>query len=156
TAQSVRAVPNPNSAGGFRRQRNIGNQDARGASAAGVEYRMESAQRQHRRAGGVGQHGWLLDRLPANESRKVETKRSAYVDCRAISEQSRVPHAGRCRRAEISQRRISSRSRCSETSRKSREGMGLCSKIELMGPHAAQAEQPKLPIAGVKNLIAVG
>ena len=25
-----------------------------------------------------------------------------------------------------------------------------------MGPHAAQAEQPKLPIAGVKNLIAVG
>ena len=34
--------------------------------------------------------------------------------------------------------------------------MGLCSKIELMGPHAAQAEQPKLPIPGVKNLIAVG
>src|SRR5579859_6616342 len=34
--------------------------------------------------------------------------------------------------------------------------MGLCSKIELMGPHPAQAEQPKLPIPGVKNLIAVG
>jgi ATP-binding protein involved in chromosome partitioning len=34
--------------------------------------------------------------------------------------------------------------------------MGLCSKIELMGPHAAQTEQPKLPIPGVKNLIAVG
>ena len=34
--------------------------------------------------------------------------------------------------------------------------MGLCSKIELMGPNAAQAEQPKLPIPGVKNLIAVG
>src|ERR1700681_1683348 len=37
-----------------------------------------------------------------------------------------------------------------------REGMGLCSKIELMGPNTAQAEQPKLPIPGVKNLIAVG
>src|SRR5579859_3133746 len=34
--------------------------------------------------------------------------------------------------------------------------MGLCSKIELMGPHPAQAEQPKPPIVGVKNLIAVG
>jgi ATP-binding protein involved in chromosome partitioning len=34
--------------------------------------------------------------------------------------------------------------------------MGVCSKIELMGPNAAQAEQPKLPIPGVKNLIAVG
>src|SRR6266567_8398289 len=34
--------------------------------------------------------------------------------------------------------------------------MGLCSKIELMGPTAAQAETPKLPIPGVKNLIAVG
>src|ERR1700727_2311131 len=31
-----------------------------------------------------------------------------------------------------------------------------CSKIELMDPNAAQAEQPKLPIPGVKNLIAVG
>jgi ATP-binding protein involved in chromosome partitioning len=31
-----------------------------------------------------------------------------------------------------------------------------CSKIELMGPNAAQAEQPKLPIPGVKNLIAIG
>jgi ATP-binding protein involved in chromosome partitioning len=28
--------------------------------------------------------------------------------------------------------------------------------IELMGPHTAQAEQPKVPIAGVQNLIAVG
>src|SRR5215472_5724212 len=34
--------------------------------------------------------------------------------------------------------------------------MGLCSKIELMGPHAAPGEQPKLPIPGVKNLIAIG
>ena len=25
-----------------------------------------------------------------------------------------------------------------------------------MGPHPAQAEQPKLPIPGVKNLIAIG
>jgi ATP-binding protein involved in chromosome partitioning len=33
--------------------------------------------------------------------------------------------------------------------------MGLCSKIELMGPQQ-QPEQPKLPIPGVKNLIAVG
>ena len=34
--------------------------------------------------------------------------------------------------------------------------MGLCSKIELMGPQSPQGEQPKLPIPGVKNLIAVG
>src|SRR6202521_6148382 len=34
--------------------------------------------------------------------------------------------------------------------------MGLCSKIELMGPQPAQGEQPKVPIPGVKNLIAVG
>jgi Mrp family chromosome partitioning ATPase len=40
------------------------------------------------------------------------------------------------------------------TSRTRREGMGLCSKIELMGPNPA--EQPKVPIPGVKNLIAVG
>src|SRR5713226_832731 len=34
--------------------------------------------------------------------------------------------------------------------------MGLCSKIELMSPQSPQGEQPKLPIPGVKNLIAVG
>src|SRR5690349_6482665 len=34
--------------------------------------------------------------------------------------------------------------------------MGLCSKIELMGPQTTTAEPPKLPIPGVKNLIAVG
>ena len=34
--------------------------------------------------------------------------------------------------------------------------MGLCSKIELMGPQPTQSEQPKVPIPGVKNLIAVG
>jgi ATP-binding protein involved in chromosome partitioning len=34
--------------------------------------------------------------------------------------------------------------------------MRLCSKIELMGPHPAQGEAPKVPIPGVKNLVAVG
>src|SRR3984893_1841346 len=34
--------------------------------------------------------------------------------------------------------------------------MGLCSKIELMGPQTAQGEQPKVPTPGVQNLIAVG
>src|SRR3979490_1230101 len=34
--------------------------------------------------------------------------------------------------------------------------MGLCSKIELMSPQSPQGDQPKLPIPGVKNLIAVG
>src|SRR5260370_9886661 len=34
--------------------------------------------------------------------------------------------------------------------------MGLCSKIELMGPQPAQGEQTKVPIPGVRNLIAVG
>src|SRR6266446_1823312 len=33
--------------------------------------------------------------------------------------------------------------------------MGLCSNIEVMGPHPGQ-EQPKLPIPGVQKLIAVG
>ena len=28
--------------------------------------------------------------------------------------------------------------------------------IRVMGPNTAQAEQPKVPIAGVQNLIAVG
>src|SRR6202043_2286425 len=57
---------------------------------------------------------------------------------------------------EDGQRRLPAGPRHSQAARSRREGMGLCSKIELMGPHPAQAAPPKLPIPGVKNLIAVG
>src|SRR6202040_3010394 len=60
------------------------------------------------------------------------------------------------RRAKISRSGLSARAGHSKTSRSRREGMGLCSKIELMGPQSPQGEQPRLPIPGVKNLIAVG
>src|ERR1019366_10823976 len=53
------------------------------------------------------------------------------------------------------QRRLSAGRRRAPHSRSRGGGVGLCPNIELMGPHPPQ-EQPKVPIPGVKNLIAVG
>src|SRR5260370_13856442 len=78
------------------------------------------------------------------------------LQSRALKEQARVSRTPHGSSAKAGGPGLFARSGYSETSRSRREGMGLCSKIELMSPQSPQGEQPKLPIPGVKNLIAVG
>src|SRR5262245_992480 len=113
---------------------------------------MESAQREDRRARRAVQHGRLLDSFSGEQDRTGESQGPAALDRRALQEQAGIFGANYFSSSETGGCRIPSRSGRAQTSRSRREGMGLCSKIELMGPHAAPGEQPKLPIPGVKNL----
>ena len=70
------------------RQRNFGNQDAGGASAAGFLHRLESAQQEYRRAGGTVQHGWIVDSVSATKAEREKRK-----DPR-ISIEERYPNKG--------------------------------------------------------------
>ncbi len=97
---------------------------------------------------------WIA--FPVNKAAREKRKDPRLSIAERYPAKSDYLTAHRRSRAETGGCRFSSRSGRAQTSRKSRAGMGLCSKIELMGPNTAQAEQPKLPIPGVKNLIAVG
>src|SRR5258707_4365016 len=97
-----------------------------------------------------------MDSFSRKPDRARKPQGPPAFDSGALQEQARLSRTNHCGRAKAGGPGLSARSGHAETSRSRREGMGLCSKIELMGPQSPQGEQPKLPIPGVKNLIAVG